>query len=142
DSPLVGQSPVAVRFRSVFGLAIVGMRRDNRPVEGPVAEVPMRVGDILLAVGPWKAIRNLTRRRDLIVLNLPAELDEVIEAPGRALPAVAILAGVVVLMVSGVVPNVLAALAGCLALGLFGCIDMAGAYRAIHWQTLVLIVGM
>lgn len=41
-----------------------------------------------------------------------------------------------------VVPNVVAALVGCLLMGLFRCIDMDGAYRAIHWQSLVLIVGM
>jgi di/tricarboxylate transporter len=53
-----------------------------------------------------------------------------------------VLALVVALMVWGVVPNVQAALFGCLLLGLFRCIDMAGAYRAIHWQSLILIVGM
>ena len=45
-------------------------------------------------------------------------------------------------MVTGVVPNVQAALLGCLLLGLFHCIDMDGAYRSIHWQSLILIVGM
>jgi len=39
-------------------------------------------------------------------------------------------------------PNVHAALVGCLLMGLFGCIDLASAYRAIHWPTLILIVGM
>src|SRR5690606_28091078 len=53
-----------------------------------------------------------------------------------------VLALVVVLMVWGIVPNVQAALIGCLLLGLFRCIDMAGAYRSIHWQSLILIVGM
>lgn len=49
---------------------------------------------------------------------------------------------IVALMVSGVVPNVQAALIGCLLLGLFGCVDMPSSYRSIHWQSLVLIVGM
>src|SRR3546814_1077720 len=52
------------------------------------------------------------------------------------------LAVMVTLMVSGLVPNVLAALIGCLVMGLFRCIDMDSAYKAIHWQSLVLIVGM
>jgi di/tricarboxylate transporter len=45
-------------------------------------------------------------------------------------------------MVTGAVPNVAAALIGCLLLGLLRCIDMDGAYRSIHWQSLILIVGM
>jgi di/tricarboxylate transporter len=46
-----------------------------------------------------------------------------------------ILALVVVMMVAGIVPNVQAALIGCLLLGLFKCVDMTSAYRSIHWQT-------
>ena len=45
-------------------------------------------------------------------------------------------------MVSGLVPNVHAALIGCLLMGLFGCIDLNSAYRSISWKSLVLIVGM
>jgi di/tricarboxylate transporter len=41
-----------------------------------------------------------------------------------------------------VVPNVQAALLGCLLMGLLGCVDLNSAYRSISWQTLVLIVGM
>lgn len=48
----------------------------------------------------------------------------------------------VVGMVTGVVPHVIAALIACLLMGLFGCIDMPTAYRAIHWPTLLVIVGM
>jgi di/tricarboxylate transporter len=48
----------------------------------------------------------------------------------------------VLLMVSGLVPNVQAALIACLLMGAFRCIDLDSAYRAIHWPTLILIVGM
>jgi di/tricarboxylate transporter len=45
-------------------------------------------------------------------------------------------------MVGGIVPNVQAALIGCLLMGALGCIDFASAYRSIDWKTIVLIVGM
>ena len=45
-------------------------------------------------------------------------------------------------MVSGLVPNVQAALIGCLLMGALGCIDLNSAYRSIDWKTIVLIVGM
>jgi di/tricarboxylate transporter len=35
-----------------------------------------------------------------------------------------------------------AGLIGCLLLGALRCIDLDSAYRAIHWKSLVLIVGM
>jgi di/tricarboxylate transporter len=66
----------------------------------------------------------------------------VLPVKGRALHAVACLALTIGLMVSGVIPNVQAALIGCLLMGLFGCVDLNSAYRSIGWKTLVLIVGM
>jgi di/tricarboxylate transporter len=77
-----------------------------------------------------------------VVLNMPADLDEVLPAASKAPHALAVLALVVALMVSGVIPNVQAALLGCLLMGLLGCVDLNSAYRSISWQTLVLIVGM
>ena len=65
----------------------------------------------------------------MIVLDLPAELDEVLPAASRAPQALLCLLLVVGLMVSGVVPNVQAALIGCLLMGVLGCIDFTSAYR-------------
>ncbi len=142
-SRLIGQTVTGARFRSVHDLSVIGMKHGTKPVPQGVIDEPLRAGDTLLTVGPWRAIRKLAEeRRDLILLDLPAEADEVVPARHRAPLAVGVLALVVVLMVWGIVPNVQAALFGCLLLGLFRCIDMAGAYRSIHWQSLILIVGM
>lgn len=142
-SRLIGKTVVSARFRSNFDLAVLGIKRGPNALEGNILGETLAIGDTLLVAGPWRAIEKLQAdRRDLIVLHVPAELDEVVPAPSRAPHAVFVLALVVALMASGAVPNVLAALAGCLLLGLFGCIDANGAYRSIHWETLVLIVGM
>jgi len=80
--------------------------------------------------------------RDFLVLSLPAEVDDVAPAANQAPFALLGLAVMVGLMVSGLVPNVIAALIGCMVMGLFRCIDMDSAYKAIHWPSLILIVGM
>ncbi|MGY6535168.1 MAG: SLC13 family permease [Pararhodobacter sp.] len=142
-SRLIGKTVTQARFRSTYDLSVIGMKHGTKPVPEGVIDEPLRPGDTLLAVGPWRAIRKLAdERRDLVLLDLPAESDEAVPARHRAPLAVGVLALVVVLMVWGIVPNVQAALFGCLLLGLFRCIDMAGAYRSIHWQSLILIVGM
>ena len=69
-------------------------------------------------------------------------MQEVLPAAKRAPQAVLILALTVGLMVSGLVPNVHAALIGCLLMGLFRCVDMSSAYRSVSWKSLILIVGM
>jgi di/tricarboxylate transporter len=143
DSTLIGKTVIEAGFRSRYGLSVIGMKHGRAAVTSKVVDEPLRTGDTLLTVGPWQAIRALANeRRDLMLLDLPAEFDEAVPARHRAPVAVAVLALVIGLMAFGVVPNVQAALLGCLLFGLFRCIDMTSAYRSIHWQTLVLIVGM
>lgn len=143
ESALLGKSVLDLEFRSQFGLNVVGLRRNREAVVDGLLEAKLKVGDTLLVVGPWKDIRQLqTRGRDFLVLGLPMEVDEAAPAASQAPHALFSLAVMVILMVSGLVPNVMAALIACLLMGAFRCIDMDSAYRAIHWQSLLLIVGM
>ncbi len=143
DSRLVGKTVVEAAFRTLHDLAVVGIRRAREPVSDPIAEVKLRAGDTMLVVGPWRAIERLPQAADrLILLSTPVESDDVAPLRSRAPYAVAILLLTVAMMATGIVPNVLAALIGCLLFGLAGCIDMNAAYRSIHWKTLILIVGM
>jgi di/tricarboxylate transporter len=142
-SELIGRTLVEAEFRTEFGLTAIGLRRGDGPhTEGLLSE-KLRVGDTLLLVGPWKDIERLRGdAANMVIINLPAEIDERLPAPGRALQALVCLAVVIVLMVGGIVPNVQAALIGCLLMGVLGCVDFASAYRSIDWKTIVLIVGM
>jgi len=143
DSDLVGKTVVGAGFRSRYRLTVLGLRRGQKAIgEGHLTE-PLKVGDTLLLVGAWNAITRLqSDRSDLVVLNLPVERAEVLPAPGKALPAVGCLLLMVVLMVTGIVPNVQAALIACLLLGALRCIDLDSAYRSIHLKSLILIIGM
>jgi len=142
-SQLIGKSILELTFRSRYDLNVVGLRREQAAIDEQLVEEKLRQGDTLLVVGPWKAVRQLqSQPRDFLVLSLPAEIDQVAPARSRAPYALISLAVMVGLMVSGLVPNVIAALIGCLLMGAGRCIDMNSAYRAIHWQSLVLIVGM
>ncbi|MEK0362374.1 SLC13 family permease [Pseudomonas sp. CBC3] len=143
DSRLPGKTIQELGFRSNHKLNVVGLRRNHEALQGLLVDEKLKPADTLLVAGGWKHIHRLQgMRRDFLVLSLPAEIDDVAPAANQAPFALFGLAVMVVLMVSGVVPNVLAALIGCLIMGLFRCIDMDSAYRAIHWQSLVLIVGM
>ncbi|RPH74465.1 MAG: TRAP transporter large permease subunit, partial [Hyphomicrobiales bacterium] len=142
-SDLAGKTVVESKFRNRFGLTMIGLRHGDTAQEGNLRGEKLKIGDTLLVIGLWKDIRRLrTDTANLIVLNLPAELDDVLPAPGKAPQAVFCLLLMVGLMISGVVPNVQAALIACLLMGALGCIDFDSAYRSVHWKSLVLIVGM
>lgn len=143
SSALIGKTLVDASFHDEYGLRVLGIRRDRDPITSGLESEELRIGDTLLVLGPWRAIRNLqSHGQDLVVFNLPVEMDQVLPVAGKALHAVLCLALVIGLMVSGLVPNVIAALIGCLLMGALGITDLTSAYRSIDWKTLVLIVGM
>src|SRR5690606_12467777 len=56
--------------------------------------------------------------------------------------ALAIMAGMVVLMITGLVPVATASLLAALLMVLTGCLSMDEAYDAMDWKSIVLIAGM
>lgn len=143
DSELLGKTLQEATFRSCYGLTVVGIRRDGEAMEGTLADEALKLGDILLVIGDWKNIRLLHQhKRHFIVLNLPSEIDDVAPASNQAPHALFCLALMVAMMLTDEIPNAIAALIACLLMGQFRCIDMESAYRAVHWPSLILIVGM
>ncbi|MEW4451338.1 SLC13 family permease [Bremerella sp. JC817] len=143
ESAMVGKSLVDRKFRTEHGLSVIGLRRGGEAISGNVAEEKLRTGDILLVIGPWKQIDSLrSQKRDFLVLSLPVEMDDVAPAISQAPWALASVAVMIVLMVSGWVPNALAALIACFLLGASRCVDIETAYKSIRWQSIFLIVGM
>jgi di/tricarboxylate transporter len=143
ESALLGKSVRDAAFRSRYDLNVVGIRRNGETLQGKLVDEPLGLGDILLVIGDWKAIRQLqAKTHDFIVLNLPAEVDEVAPAITQAPHALFCLALMVAMMLTDEIPNPIAALIACLLMGRFRCIDMESAYKAIHWPSIILIVGM
>ena len=143
ESALPGRSIRELSFRSRYNLNVVGLRRDREALEGVLVEEKLHAADTLLVAGNWRDIVKLRdKSRDFIVLALPREANTEVPNAHKAPYALLALLVMIVLMVSGVVPNVLAALIACLLMGLFRCIDMDNAYKSIHWPSLLLIIGM
>lgn len=143
DSSLLGKSVREAGFRSVYGVSVVGIRRDGQVLAGKLVNEPLRLGDTLLVVGNWSLISQLyTYNHDFLLLALPAEVDEMAPARSQALHALLALGLMIIMMVTDPVPNVIAALIACLLMGWFRCVDLESAYRSIHWPTLILIIGM
>lgn len=143
ESRLIGKTVVESGFRSRTGLTAIGLRRGDETFGKELTEESLRVGDTLLVVGPWKQIERVrVDDAGVMLMRLPVDIQEVLPAPGKAPHALFALGVVIVLMVTGLVPNVQAALIGCLIMGATGCITGDGAYKSINWKTIVLIVGM
>ncbi|WP_133544516.1 SLC13 family permease [Mesocricetibacter intestinalis] len=143
DSDCIGKSAIDLRIRTSYGVSLVGIKRDGEILNGNLADISFRLGDLLLVVGEWRAIHQIRNNtKDFFVLSYPSDISAAVPAGSQAAHAVFSVLTMVVLMVSGVVPNVIAALIACLMLGKFRCIDAKSAYDSIHWPSLILIIGM
>lgn len=143
DSELVGKTVREMEFRTRFGLNVVGMKRDAKAVDGAVVDETIVLGDILLVVGNWKQIAQLSQRgRDFVVHNMPIEVNDASPAHSQAPHAIFCLVLMVALMLTDEIPNPIAAIISCLLMGKFRCINAESAYKAIHWPSIILIVGM
>ncbi|HBT5187565.1 SLC13 family permease [Klebsiella quasipneumoniae] len=143
DSEMIGKTVREIAFRTRFGLNIVGMKRDGKAMDGSVVDEPLQLGDILLMVGNWRQIALLAKRgRDFVVLNMPVEVDDASPAHSQAPHAIFCLVLMVALMLTDEIPNPIAAIIACLLMGKFRCINAESAYKAIHWPSIILIVGM
>ena len=124
-----------------FGVLILGIRRGDKLID---MNSPLRFGDALLVRGTWDAISKMAEeKRNFVVVGQPEAIaSQVTELNRRSWFAIAILGAMVVAMVTGVVPFVIAAMLAAGAMLLTGCLTRTQAYRAISWSTVVLIAAM
>ena len=142
NSACIGKTTAELQFRTKYGLNVVGIKRDGVVLSDAFKE-KYRSGDLLLVIGDWRLIQAMRdRRKDFLVLNYPKEMERAVPAQRQAPLALLSILTMVVLMVSGAVPNVVAALIGCLMLAYFRCVDAKSAYDSIQWPSLILIIGM
>jgi len=143
DSERVGKTVREMEFRTRYGLNIVGLKRGGVAMEGAVVDEPLQTGDIMLVVGNWKQISQLAQTgRDFVVHNMPIEESDASPAHSQAPHAVFCLMLMVALMLTDEIPNPVAAIIACLLMAKFRCIDAESAYKAIHWPSVILIIGM
>jgi di/tricarboxylate transporter len=142
-SSLLGKTLKEIRFRDRYQLSVIGIKRLGTLAEGDFRDQPLRFGDTLLVKGGWDPIRRLQgETRDVVVAMAPREMDDAFAPLGRAPLAVAIMIGMMLLLTLGVVPAVTAVLLAAVAMVLTGCVKPQDAYRAINWESVVLIAAI
>jgi di/tricarboxylate transporter len=136
-SSLVGETvfPGMHRGRELVFIAVQRMGKDRGNRHTQLAE-----GDAILVHGPWPALDELTRDRDVLLVDSPELVRrQAVPWGPKASVAVVILGAMVVLLATGAVPPAMAGLLAATAMVLTKVVGPRQAYRAISWQIVVLI---
>ena len=142
-SSLLGKSLTDLKFQSRFNGLVIGIRRHGNPLTENLATLPLTFGDVLLISSNWDEILRLREHPDdFLVLTLPEDYRDVIPGRGRIPLVLAILSGMVLAMMTGLLPTVTAAVAAAIILILTKCLRLENIYHIISWQAVVLIAGI
>ncbi len=143
NSSLIGKSLTNLKFQARFNGLVIGIRRQGNPITDNLAALPLTFGDVLLVSSTWDEILRLKNYPDdFLVLTLPEDYRDVIPGRGRVPLVLSILSGMILLMITGLLPTVTAALLTAVTLVLTGCLKLEKVYKVINWQAVVLIAGI
>jgi len=100
-------------------------------------------GDTLLLQGTWEGLDKHLAAPEVLVVNSPelVRRQALPMGPG-AKAALAVMAGMVLLLATGIVPAAVAGLGAAGAILLLGLLSVQELYRAINWTTVILVGAM
>jgi di/tricarboxylate transporter len=138
-SPLLGESLASIGFRQRYNATVLALRRGRDVVRRRMDNIPMKVGDTLLIQAPTATIERIDAGREFILAGEVEQHDFREEKTGLA---IGIVAAVVALAGLGILPIVVSALAGSLAMVLTGCLKPGEIYEAVQWDVILLLAGV
>ncbi len=122
-------------------VVVLAIQRDG--VDRGDDDATLKTGDVLLLEGPWSALDEAENDNDLLVVNAPDLIRRQAVPRGRgSTRAIVILAAMVLLLATGLVPPVVAALLAAGAMILSRVVSAQEAYRKVSWSTVLMVAGM
>lgn len=139
-SPLIGEQLFPGMVTPSGDLVVLAVQRQDRDLAPHEA---LAAGDMLLLQGTWAALDRHLAPPEVLVVNSPdlVRRQALPMGPGAKL-TLAILAAMVLMLATGLVPAVIAGLISAGAVLLFGILTPEEIYRAINWTTVILVGAM
>jgi di/tricarboxylate transporter len=139
DSPLVGETLQTITFAQRYDALVLALRRKGELLYERIDEEPLRGGDTLLVQAPVAAAKRFERNRTFVVVQAD---DEPAFRRDKLPVASTIVLGVVGLAALEVVPIMVSALGGIVAMVGTGCVRPNEVYEAVDWSVIVLLAGL
>jgi di/tricarboxylate transporter len=138
-STVAGRTLAELDFRNRYRAIVLAAQRRGHTLRDKLNTLRLRFGDALLVMGLEEDIARLRADDNFIVLE---RVDEPTLRRHKVPVALAIFAAVVSLAAMGVMPIVVSAILGCVALVVARCISLEEAYQAIEWKVIFLLAGV
>jgi di/tricarboxylate transporter len=140
-SRLVGKTLRETGFREQYQGVVLGIQRREKTFAGPLANIPIKVGDLLIIEARNGFDHRWNERRDDFVLVAPRRAERAKTQTSKAPIAALILLGVIAVAALGWLPIVTTSIVGALAMVVTGCLPGDEARKAIDIPILVVIAS-
>ncbi len=133
-----------IHFRDKYGLTVLAIKHQYQEPRRAAAGDQIGYGDALLVHGKWKDIDLLAKEKsDMVVLKHAAEPVTHQEKNFRSIVAALIVLWMLVVMVLEWLPVVVVTVIAAILMLITRCVrNTEQAYRAVNWQTVILIAAM
>ena len=143
-SSLIGETITGAALRERYRATVLAVRHGGDLIHENLAELTLDEGDGLLLHGTGRTIESLHDRGELIIAETSGapsdEGEEYVDAKTSA--AIGIMIAVIGAAALGLLPIVISALAGVVAMIVAGIIRPREAYDAVHWDVIFLLAGV
>lgn len=137
-SRFAGQALGSLDLQGRYHAVALAIRRRGESLREKLKDAQLTFGDALLLLVERNHMGELRRSPDLIVL----ERGERLRSPKRARIALVIMALVIALATFKVLPMVIAALLGVMAMLFTRCLRLEEVYTAVDWRVIMLLACM
>ncbi len=135
-----GQTPQALRLRERYGALVLAVWREGHSLHHGLHRLPLRLGDVLLLLGPPAQLALLEHDPNWLLLRRPRpHRPRAAWHPWAAAGAMALTLGLTAL---GHYPLPIAAIVGASLVLALRLVEPEEAYRAIPWRAILLIAGV
>ncbi len=138
-SSLVGKTLSKSDYFRRYKAIILAIQRRGRTIKERLADTILESGDTLLLQAHNDDITRLMNTNNAIVTS---KLNELHFNRDKAVTAILIMLGMILLIVFNILPILTAAIIAAIAMVLTRCLKLEDAYNAIDWKIILLLGGI
>lgn len=139
-SPLLGMTLRQLNFANRYQLLVLAIHREGSTLETlreKIEQIRLRSGDVLLVQGHHETIAETKRSGELLVLDATADLPHT----DKALTALAIMAGIVIVPAFDLAPIAISAVCGVMLMLVTRCLTWQQASLSLSTQVILIVVA-
>ena len=138
-SSLVAETLASANFRDRYDATVLALRRGPEYIRKRMDRAELQVGDTLLIQATPESISRLNVNRDFIVAQ---EVEQPDYRESKIPLAIGIVAAAVAVAALDLLPIMVSALAGAVAMVLTGVLKPPEVYDAVEWDVIFLLAGV